>query len=326
MGSLNSSENTEFSANIDQWIGTLPLLPGVVSQLLALKPDDEKYLDHVNRLASMDPTLTVRIVEYASRNMRVAQAEDGIQLRQAIARLGSRQISNLVLSLSLVDAFPALTQSDRDLWIHSVQVGVISRWLAILIPGLRLDPEHAYLSGLLHDIGRFIVFQTVPEGPSRIDELGWTDPLTLLSAEEKVLGINHVVIGSQAWKVWGIPQTVIDIVERHHDFDLSSTTFEDRQLATRVSVTQMADAISMALMDQLNSSDYFQVEVFEEEQRASVVDACTSAMNKVIERGYTQLSATHQSNILNQIPDALELIIAESHKILTGLCINPVES
>jgi putative nucleotidyltransferase with HDIG domain len=314
-----SPRDEDFANAVQQRIASLPLLPSVVSQLLALDSEQDDYLDEVNRLAAWDPTLAIRLVEYASRSIRVPGAAEKFRVRHAVARLGTRQIANLVTTLALVDAFPAQTQSDRDLWIHSVQVGVFSRWLSVLMPDLRFDPEHAYLTGLLHDIGRFVVFQSVPECPARVDEFGWTDSLTLIAAENSVLGTDHVSIGREACARWGLPSAITDIVALHHDFDLPLDTFEDRQLATRVGIVQIADALSMRLMQEQKNMTAGAGEAMADDDAEPVVDALRNEIEKALERASAQLPETHKVALPGQIPKLLHNIDEETRHVLHGL-------
>jgi putative nucleotidyltransferase with HDIG domain len=302
-------------------IASLPPLPSVVSQLLSLDLEQGSYIDDVHRLAAWDPTLAVRLIEYASRTIRISGAADKFQLRHAIARLGTRQIANLVATLALLDAFPAKTRSDRDLWTHSVQVGVLSRWLSVLMPDLGLVPEHAYLTGLLHDIGRFIVFQSVPDGPSRVDESGWADPLTLIAAENAVLGTNHVAIGSEACERWGMPKVVTQVVALHHDFDLPVDTFEQRQMAVCVGVIQIADALSMRLMRELATEEPDAKDpAAEDDDRLAV--AMHSELETAFERDLGRLPRKYKAALPSQIPRLLANAREESQRIARGLGID----
>jgi HD-like signal output (HDOD) protein len=200
-------------------------------------------------------------------------------------------------------------------------VGVFSRWLSVLMPDLGLVPEHAYLTGLLHDIGRFVVFQSVPEGPSRVDESGWTDPLTLIAAENGVLGTNHVAIGSEACERWGMPKVVTAVIALHHDFDLPVDTFEQRQVAVRVGVIQIADALSMRLMKELSAGEPDAGDpATEEDDRLAV--ALQSELEDAFERGLGLLPQKYKGALPIQIPRLLANAREESHQIASGLGID----
>jgi len=63
-------------------------------------------------------------------------------------------------------------------WVrHSVNVGIAARNIAEKIP--RLNPEKAYITGLLHDIGRRVGIVDIPthvyEGYRYCMEKGWDE-------------------------------------------------------------------------------------------------------------------------------------------------------
>jgi hypothetical protein len=72
------------AAAVAERIASLPLLPSVVSQLLSLDVEQGSYIDDVHRLAAWDPTLAVRLVEYASRTIRISGAAEKFQLRMRL--------------------------------------------------------------------------------------------------------------------------------------------------------------------------------------------------------------------------------------------------
>lgn len=81
-------------------------------------------------------------------------------------------------------------------------------------PGL--SPDEAYLVGLLHDIGRFVLFQEAPEQLREIDESGWDTPTALLELEKQICGLDHAELGALACRKWGIPETIAETIALHH--------------------------------------------------------------------------------------------------------------
>ncbi len=252
---MNGSSEQHYSTLINNRVASLPLLPSVVSQLLLLSPDDDKFLDEVYHLARQDPTFSICLVQYAAKTCRTSRMAEKFNLKHAIARLGSRQIASIVASLSVMDSFEPSNQSDRNLWVHSVQVAVIAKKLVEQMPDLHLESEIIYLGALLHDIGRFVIFQAVPEGPARIDENHWMTPAALLEAEIRTCGVDHVRVGSEACVRWEIPRVISDIVANHHNYHLPAETLEERLRCTRVTIIQIADFYSVELMKQCGSAE-----------------------------------------------------------------------
>lgn len=301
-------------------IVALPLLPSVVSRLLLLNPEDEAFLDEVYHLARQDPTFSFRLIQYAARTCRSSDMAEKFNLRHAIARLGSRQIANIVATLSLTDAFEPQNQSDRNLWVHSVEVAVTARILIEAMPDLQLDAELIYLGALLHDIGRFVIFQAIPEGPARIDEHQWVTPQGLLDAEFDICGTDHVAVGDLACNHWEIPRPIRDIVANHHRHDLATESVEQRQLCTRVCVIQIADFYSVYLM-QHPCAELLQLESGpeEEEKEQRELEALSGALDGILSGNGTVLPLKYQAMIPRTLLQKREQIVTESRGILDAL-------
>ena len=80
-----------------------------------------------------------------------------------------------------------------------------------------LPPDEAYVMGLLHDIGRFVMVQEAPARLRAIDEGDWDTPEALVAEELEVCGLTHAALGAAACSKWGLPAMVGEVIERHHD-------------------------------------------------------------------------------------------------------------
>ena len=309
--SSNPLTGFDLNAEIDQRIVFMPLLPAVVGQLLKIPADDPDYLEKVYRLAAYDPTLAARIVEYAGRTIRVAEGREKLNLRYAVARLGVRKLASLIITLSMAEAFPVRGDLDRALWLHSLQVAVVSRWLTLFVE--RDRAEHAYLAGLLHDIGRFVVFQSLPDVQEIIGPEALDSPRSLLAAEFDVLGTDHVEIGSRACRAWGLPETIVQVVELHHDFVLPCDTPERRMVAGRVAVSQIADALSMIFMSEQAA------ELEAAGCEAELLELCRQQILRILDYGYAGFGEYRKHRILDRLPDLLRTVRAETRRSIKGL-------
>ncbi|WP_428625135.1 HDOD domain-containing protein [Sedimenticola sp.] len=312
---------------ISSHVASLPLLPSVVSQLLVLSPDDDGFLDEVYHLARQDPTFSIRLVQYAAKTCRLSQMAEKFSLKYAIARLGSRQIASIVASLSLMDSFEPRNQSDRNLWVHSVEVAVIAKKLVEMMPDLHLESEIIYLGALLHDIGRFIIFQAVPEGPARIDENHWMTPASLLDAEQTTCGIDHVRVGAEACERWEIPHAISDIVANHHNYHLPVDTLEARLLCTRVGIVQIADCFSVYLMNQADEEEVEVVPETEEpgepetevEKEARLIGMLAEKLEDIMSFNGAVLPEKYRAIIPKMLIQQRQHIVTDTEKILDAL-------
>jgi len=242
-----SIEHQKMVIEINKAIDDLPSLPSAVSKLMALSISDSHYFDIVQEVAEQDPTFAVRLLKVANSAANASISEI-TSISHAVARIGTRHIKELILAFAVAKIFIPRNDSERNLWVHSIQVAVASQTIARISSHLGIKPEEAYLCGLLHDIGRFVLFNKFPEGPIRIDEKDWESPEKLLEVEKEVCGINHATLGAYAAKKWGLPHEVTNVISNHHSYDYLTLTPAEIKESKLVQIVQMSDFLSVLLM------------------------------------------------------------------------------
>jgi len=283
----------------------LPLLPSIIVRLMALDTTDEHYFEHVLELSQSDPTFALRVIRLSNSPIS-APISPITNLRDAIARLGVKTVTDLVTSVAAMRVFVPNTQGEKNLWIHSVQVAVGAQHIAQANPSLGIDPEQAYLCGLLHDIGRFVLFDKATDALNQVEETHWKTPTQLIDIERKLYGFNHSELGRRICEKWGLPEIIIDLVANHHAFRQASHPLHETHINHLIRIVQMADFFSVFMM--LNPDALcWKVEIFE----TALKDNCVSPSSSSPPLSVKQLQ--HQAHS----------IIQKSNKKLSGLGVQP---
>jgi HD-like signal output (HDOD) protein len=100
-------------------------------------------------------------------------------------------------------------------WRHSLACGIGTRLLAIAkrVP----KPDKLFVAGLLHDVGRLVLFSQGGRKAQEIFELrSGAERMLLREAEMKVLGFDHAQIGEALLRAWRYPNNLINAVGYHH--------------------------------------------------------------------------------------------------------------
>jgi len=117
----------------------------------------------------------------------------------------------------VIDAFEGIPRDHVNMesfWKHSLACGIAARNLAIL----RQAPsaEKFFIAGLLHDLGRLVLFSQLPKQASEVFELYHSRRILLWEAERTVLGFDHAQIGEELMKSWQYPVNLVTAVACHH--------------------------------------------------------------------------------------------------------------
>jgi len=195
----------------------LPTLPTVVAKMITLVDNPRTSASTLARLIAADQALTARVLKLAN-SAYYGFSREISTVNMAIVVLGFNTVKDMGLSLSVFDAFKSGRQNDRfDLtrfWEHSIACGIAARLLArTCLP--RFTGE-AFVTGLLHDIGKVILNQYFPAEFEEIIMLQEGD-VTLEEAEEQVIHTHHAQIGAWLAEKWNLPRIISQTLLYHHE-------------------------------------------------------------------------------------------------------------
>jgi putative nucleotidyltransferase with HDIG domain len=163
-------------------------------------------------------------------------------ISQAVMILGHKQINEIILSCSVAAMFKDIPQDviDMDMfWRHNIAVATTARILAAYRHEQNI--EKYFTAGLLHDIGKLIIFVEAPKyAVEVITKCTETNEL-MHKVEKSVLGFDHAKLGAMLLKKWKLPDDIVSAVYYHHMPSLSSGD------SVVPSVIHIADIISHSL-------------------------------------------------------------------------------
>ena len=182
-------------------------------ELAAAEPSSSKVVE----IIGMSPGLTARLLRLVNSPLYGARGKVETVSR-AVAIVGLREVGMLAAGLLMVDQFGVIPSSVVDMRTfleHSLACALASRELA-RTTGL-MDPEQAFVAGLLHDIGRLYYFTAFPERSRFCMDSALAHDRTLLEEEVLYFGQDHAAMGRQLLEGWDVPATLCLAVAHHHD-------------------------------------------------------------------------------------------------------------
>lgn len=200
----------ELGADAAQVLAAVPLRRERVDALAALDVDAAHQFEHMLQQAHADVAFALRLLHRASTSTRRIAS-----LNEAMLRVGVRGALALVLSDAPGGTEAELPEWEQGLRTHAVLVAGMMRRMALMVTGERIDPQEAYVLGLVHDVGRFVLARTFPEAFQRIEQAGWESDAELEAAERAAWGESHAAVSQRAVLALGLPERIADAAAGH---------------------------------------------------------------------------------------------------------------
>lgn len=199
-------------------VGQLPAVPSVYADLTRRLADPAVSVFELGELVAEDTALAVQVLRLAN-SAYFGRGQVVTSITDAAARLGTRLLRSLVLTAEVygrLPVSPAVAAKIEDLQRHASLVARIAS---------SLDPraawkDDAFTAGLVHDVGKLLLLSRLPELAAEIEREA-TDSYRLEhEVELEKLGAHHGTLGACLLGMWGLPSTVIEAVNGHHDIAL----------------------------------------------------------------------------------------------------------
>ena len=194
---------------------TLPSLPLTVVALGEAVQDDRCTVDRILAILSKDPSLSATLLRLANSALYAGEGSV-MDLRTAVLRLGFDAVSNLGTGAAVIRTLKGGAHLDAvRLWQHSVAVGLTAKGICVLARR-HGQAETAFLTGLLHDIGKIALDTCFPEDYAAV-LAQVAEGSTFVDAERRLLGLDHAEGGALLAAEWSFPQTIVEVIRDHHD-------------------------------------------------------------------------------------------------------------
>jgi len=191
-----------------------PVLPQAAVEVMQLAQRPNVQFEEVVRVLQRDPVLAARVLSVAQSAAQAARSPI-LTLQQATVRLGLRAMRELVLEAALrlkVFRVPGFEPAMERLARHSTAVAHVMR---AVCRRTSVETEHAFLCGLLHDVGfaaSLLVLSEVPEHRAR--------PFTALA---QVIDEVHEEASGLVARLWNLPGAIQEVVGAHHALVVGGT-------------------------------------------------------------------------------------------------------
>jgi putative nucleotidyltransferase with HDIG domain len=200
---------------IDQGTLELPVLPEVAAQVLAVTGREEFDLRALAELVRRDQAMATHFLRVANSALYLPKTKI-VSLQQALSRLGTSAIREIALLISVKTRTFQVRGYERQLkeqFRHSLGSALFAQEIARM---RRHNVEEAFLSGLLHDVGRPVLLQALVD----LHKASGLSPEG--EAVEAAASADHAPVGAALVTKWALPASLAETIRFHHTPDRAS--------------------------------------------------------------------------------------------------------
>ncbi len=195
--------------------------PSTYAQLSALLQHANTSVDDISEVINTDPALTTRLLKIVNSPYYGFPSQINT-ISRAITIVGTKELIQLVLATSVINAFKGIPSSLINLdefWRHSLACALTAKNLAkrCNLPAT----EQFFTSGLLHNIGCLVMYQSMPELAREAINASQFGQELIYQAERRIFGFDHTEVGEALIKKWRLPDSLIEPTRFHHSPDLA---------------------------------------------------------------------------------------------------------
>ena len=232
---MSSSTNIDLRRRIEQ-VGELPTLPHVVQKLASMIGRPNISAEEIGALIEKDQVLSAKVLRLANSPFygfpsRIAS------VAHAVVVLGLSVVKGLTLCATAFDMMK--NAGMNELWRHSLGVAITAHILGAKA-GMK-NPEEVFVGGLLHDIGKVVLYVKWPDVGQQITLATRNTSRSLMETEQALFEVSHADVGGWLATAWHLPTSLREPILHHH----SPSAAQDAKLQT--AIVHVADVLVKGL-------------------------------------------------------------------------------
>ena len=196
-------------------VTTLPTLPQTLVDLIDACNRRDGNIQELGRRVARDVSVSTRVLQLVNSAFIGARATFS-DIVQAVIYLGVDTTRNLAISVAVHETFKSMDTDGAinlsDFWYHSFLTAVLAKSLAQAVGGA--DLSEAYLTGLLHDVGKLLLLKSFPAQYREI--LREKQSVDLEFREREHLGITHSEAAALLVGSWHLQPEIAGAIAGHH--------------------------------------------------------------------------------------------------------------
>jgi HD-like signal output (HDOD) protein len=218
IGALDEFLRDEKLRELAGRLRALPSFPSRYVEIMKAIEAQDTPLQVIYGFVTEDPGLTAKVLQVAN-SAAMGFRETIVDPREAVQILGLNTVRALALSAHV---FASFTPSQRinfpvdALWAHLMCCGERARAIMRAEGADAASVEAAYTAGILHDIGKLMLADSLPAEFQNALAQAATRDAPFHEIELEIFGATHAGLAAYLLGLWGLPAPIVEAVAFHH--------------------------------------------------------------------------------------------------------------
>ena len=246
ISALDAYLNDEKLREVVGQVGTLPSFPALYLDIMKELAAADPTVENVADIISKDPSMTAKMLQIVNSAALGLTRKVGTPF-EAVQFLGMGTVRSLVLSAHIFSCFEHTNLKGfaiTDLWNHGMKTGALARMIARFQDAEEGEAEDAYIAGMLHDIGKLMLADSLSEPFQQALALAEDRGIPLHQAELEVFGASHAGVAAYLLGLWGLPASIVEAVAFHH-----TPAKSDARVFTTLTAVHVADCLEHRMVN-----------------------------------------------------------------------------
>ena len=210
----------ELAAEMSSGTVDLPCFPDIVIRIRNALADPKSTPEKTVTIVGAEPRLSARLLQTANSAAFNPTGRPLTDLRTAITRVGHQLVQSAAMAFAVQHmkneaSLRTISRQLTELWKESISVASICQ---VIARRTKVSPEEAFLTGLLHGIGRlYIMVRAVGKTKALADHAAFLD----------LVSSWHASIGKTVLENWGFAPEMTEAIGDQDDTQRKRRTEAD---------------------------------------------------------------------------------------------------
>lgn len=220
----SNTMSPELSQKLATAVDHMPAFPQSVQKILEMTRDSVSIPKEMIQIIDRDPVMTLkilRVVNSAYYNL----PKQITSINHAAVYLGVNTIKNLALCIAAIGMLPKTNPAGFNMQqylLHSLTTAGIAKRLAARFDDA--DPMDCFIAGLLHDFGKIVLAQFMPDTFLLALNTSKHHLISLHEALRRLIGVDHATIGAMLVEKWHFAPHLVETIRNQHEAPLRDSS------------------------------------------------------------------------------------------------------